>query len=116
MYIATTYGFGKRIADIKDSGGDVKKALKVSSDVMFCYSDNRSIHSAHVLRLADLNSLVFLDDLLILYPHKWLQQNGLHRIVLSRISNEALQTGLLSFSSHIPRLDCFIPFRQYFPV
>ncbi|KAH5358932.1 hypothetical protein HBI49_140190 [Parastagonospora nodorum] len=28
MYIATTYGFGKRIADIKESGGDVKKALK----------------------------------------------------------------------------------------
>jgi hypothetical protein len=29
IYTATTYGFGMRVKDIKESGGDVKEALKV---------------------------------------------------------------------------------------
>lgn len=81
-----------------------------------CYSDPNTVHIVYFTRLADLNYLVFLDDLLVLHAHKWLQQDGVHSIVLSRISDEALQTGLLSIGSHIPRLDCFIPLRLYISV
>jgi hypothetical protein len=31
IYTSTTYGFGKRVADIKASGGDVKTAMKAST-------------------------------------------------------------------------------------
>jgi hypothetical protein len=29
IYVSTTYGFGMRMVDIKEAGGDPKKALKV---------------------------------------------------------------------------------------
>jgi hypothetical protein len=65
---------------------------------------------------ADNELLVLLVDTVILYPYKRLQQDGVPRTLLPRLSHEALPTGLPGIGSYLGWLDHLIFVRVHLPM
>lgn len=59
VYMATIYGFGMRVVDIKRTGGDIKEALKVSRAEFLCCQWHTDTLAAVLLAYA---SLLHLDE------------------------------------------------------
>lgn len=60
--------------------------------------------------------VVLLVDIVLLHPHKWLQQDGFSGTLLSSLSDEKVPPDVHDTRRHLRWLDSLVPFRVHLSV